>query len=462
MRSKITWSVVIVVTMAVLTLNGLGAHLKPMTHAGEWTWESGADSLNQNGAYGQLGVAGLGNVPGARVYASTWTDGQGTLWLFGGYGYDSAGNGESGDLNDLWKYQSGEWTWMGGSNLVEQPGTYGTRRQPSGSNVPGARYQATSWTDVAGNFWLFGGLGIDSKGTRGYLNDLWRYSNGGWTWMAGSKRAFVSGTALTKIPTARVSASSWSDLQGNLWLFGGDGFDSTGTPGILNDLWRFSKGKWNWVGGSNLANHMGKYGTKGRPGRNNVPGARTFAVTWTDAKGDLWLFGGLGNDKNGRLCERVPNPCDLNDLWKYSAGMWTWVGGSNKSQQWGTYGTQDVASPENMPGARDSAISWTDAAGNFWLFGGFGYDSSGIYYGDMNDLWEFSGGEWTWVSGPNLAGETGTYGIEGVPSPDNVPGCRDSAVEWIDPAGNLWFFGGTDRLTVPNGGKFNDLWEYQP
>lgn len=72
-------------------------------------------------------------------------------------------------------------------------------------------------------------------------------------------------------------------------------FDSTGTPGILNDLWRFSRGKWDWVGGTNLANQLGKYGTKGRPGRNNVPGARSFAVTWTDAKGDLWLFGGLGN-----------------------------------------------------------------------------------------------------------------------------------------------------------------------
>jgi len=32
---------------------------------------------------------------------------------------------------------------------------------------------------------------------------------------------------------------SWSDASGNLWLFGGEGFDSTGTEGTLNDLWEY-------------------------------------------------------------------------------------------------------------------------------------------------------------------------------------------------------------------------------
>jgi hypothetical protein len=29
--------------------------------------------------------------------------------------------------------------------------------------------------DASGNFWLFGGLGMDSTGTLGYLNDLWKF-----------------------------------------------------------------------------------------------------------------------------------------------------------------------------------------------------------------------------------------------------------------------------------------------
>jgi hypothetical protein len=32
---------------------------------------------------------------------------------------------------------------------------------------------------------------------------------------------------------------SWVDAAGNLWFFGGDGYDSTGAQGYLNDLWEF-------------------------------------------------------------------------------------------------------------------------------------------------------------------------------------------------------------------------------
>jgi hypothetical protein len=30
-----------------------------------------------------------------------------------------------------------------------------------------------------------------------------------------------------------------SDASGKLWFFGGDGYDSTGAQGYLNDLWEF-------------------------------------------------------------------------------------------------------------------------------------------------------------------------------------------------------------------------------
>lgn len=42
-----------------------------------------------------------------------------------------------------------------------------------------------NWTDSGGNLWLFGGIGYDlTAGSRGDepLNDLWKYSNGQWTW----------------------------------------------------------------------------------------------------------------------------------------------------------------------------------------------------------------------------------------------------------------------------------------
>ena len=166
----------------------------PAAH-NQWTWRSGSNSVSQFGRYGLQGVATVGDTPGSRVQANTWTDTSGNFWLFGGYGRPSAGvpgnAGIEGDLNDLWEYSNGIWTWVAGSNVTEQSGSYGTQGVPSPNNHPGARFEAVSWTDASGNFWLFGGLGIDSAGNRGDLNDLWKYRNGAWTWMSGSNTGAV-------------------------------------------------------------------------------------------------------------------------------------------------------------------------------------------------------------------------------------------------------------------------------
>ena len=93
---------------------------------------------------------------------------------------------------------------------------------------------------------------------------------------------------------------SWTDVSGgNLWLFGGFGYDSvppTISLGRLNDLWKYNIGigQWTWVSGANTQNQTGVYGTKGTPAAANVPGARESAASWIDASGNLWLFGGLG------------------------------------------------------------------------------------------------------------------------------------------------------------------------
>jgi len=54
------------------------------------------------GVYGTQGVPAATNVPGARGYSASWTDSVGSLWLFGGAGWDSVGT--IGGLNDLWVY----------------------------------------------------------------------------------------------------------------------------------------------------------------------------------------------------------------------------------------------------------------------------------------------------------------------------------------------------------------------
>lgn len=51
------------------------------------------------------------------------------------------------------------WTWMKGDNTINQAGIYGTITVASSANKPGARNYSTTWTDANGNLWLFGGSG---------------------------------------------------------------------------------------------------------------------------------------------------------------------------------------------------------------------------------------------------------------------------------------------------------------
>jgi hypothetical protein len=82
-------------------------------------------------------------------------------------------------FDDLWQFntKTQQWTWMSGSgiNTADTSGGYGTLGVPAAGNVPGARTGAVSWIDPSGNLWLFGGWGYDSTNTLGDLNDLWRY-----------------------------------------------------------------------------------------------------------------------------------------------------------------------------------------------------------------------------------------------------------------------------------------------
>jgi N-acetylneuraminic acid mutarotase len=353
-----------------------------------------------------------------------------------------------------------EWTWMGGATIANQLSIYGTLGTPAPANVPGARTSPLSWTDSSGNFWLFGGYGYDSLATDGYLDDLWKYNAGQWTWMGGPNIANQWGTSGTlgipdpgNMPGARYGSVTWTDASGDFWLFGGYGGGDRNPPGFLNDLWRYSAGEWTWMSGSSAITQFGSYGTQGVAAPGNVPGSRFYGVTWIDAAGSLWLFGGQGYDSAGNLGL-------LNDLWCYSAGEWTWMGGSSIGNQPGTYGRLGTPAMGNIPGARAEAISWVDPSGGFWLFGGQGFASTttGVY---LNDLWKYSGNEWTWMSGSDLGDQLAVYGTRGVAAQGNTPGARCCAVSWADPSGDLLLFGGSGPSTgCCLESSFNDLWKY--
>jgi hypothetical protein len=453
-------------TVQAADVNSVLVTCAAATGNGNFIWRGGSKLPNGAGTYGTLKTPSASNLPPARDEAAYWTDAAGNYWLFGG---ENVPDGEY-FLNDLWMYSpaSGEWTWEGGSTATNQAGVYGTQGTAAAGNVPGSRRAASFWVDASGNFWLFGGYGCNASGgvrCEDELNDLWEFtpSTGLWTWVGGSTAGYANGVygtqgqaAAGNIPGSRWGAPSWTDASGNLWLLGGNAIDKNGNFGRLNDLWKFSPAskQWTWVGGSDTYNGPVEsvYGTPGQAGTGAWPGANELAAATMDASGNFWLFGGA---ETGQTAGEVDF---TNDLWKYSpaSGEWTSYPGAN-----GNYGTLGSGTAMTFPPGRQSAMAWQDAAGNFWIYGGWG--EQGLY----GDLWEFSPstGFWTWIGGSSSLTPTVSYGTLGTPASTNTPGGREASAIWLDSSGDLWLFGGGEGFSPMFGvaaGVDSDLWEILP
>jgi len=505
----------------------------------DWTWidgtkTAGTISSPQYGSFPSSAPTTIPNPftnrPGARYGAAGWVDKYRSLFLFGGDGWELSGGSPPDTLdapmNDLWVCDMSwgdfcQWQLVGGYDPTKitvngAPSTVGAQiiinaqhEGQSGSyngigavGMPAARLGAATWTDNSGNFWLFGG----SDGNN-FLNDLWKYdtsalnpatyttTEGQWTWVGGSDLVDQPGnySSGTLLPGARTNAVTWTDNSGNFWLFGGYGYDGQTPPtlGFLNDLWEYTGGNWVFVSGGNTnkANQNGIYGTQGTAAATNAPGGRQEAVRWADANGNLWLFGGEGEDSVG-----TANGI-LNDLWVYniSSNQWTFVMGSTTANQTGVYGLQPLVGPPNttsaagtigltggttgtLPGSRWAAAGWVDKGGDLWLFGGWGLDSTGTNgNGALNDLWVYvpnatagQPGTWTWIKGSNTGSDNGIYGNMVIPYLTYeiwTPGGRSNATHWFDPTlDQLWLFGGEgyDSTSTTGNGYLNDLWRYLP
>jgi N-acetylneuraminic acid mutarotase len=124
----------------------------------------------------------------------TWTDSKNNLWLFGGEGYGK--EDIFGNLNDLWRFDTNinEWTWITGSNQINQVSHYGQKGVESVNNVLGARSGGMTWIDNGNYLYLFGGEQKNIATNKSELmSDLWRFdfSSGLWTWINGAQEPSV-------------------------------------------------------------------------------------------------------------------------------------------------------------------------------------------------------------------------------------------------------------------------------
>ena len=118
----------------------------------------------------------------------------------------------------------------------------------------------------------------------------------------------------------------------------------------------------------------------------HIPG-RVGGVTWTDARGDFWLFGGLGYADSTVLDhfgQAVPNG-HRQDLWRIKAK-------TSKAEPalFVAENIPVVSDTSAWPSARSYAISFVDDAHNMWMFGGMVISPN---QGSLQDLWRFDG-EW--------------------------------------------------------------------
>jgi hypothetical protein len=428
---------------------------------GQWTWMKGDSTINGSpGHFGSMQpyLFDSVNAPNDNINMSSWKDLNGNFWLFGGVNFNIL-------LNSLMEYNPSinQWAFMVHSLVGYHPqGIYGIENVGDSLNWPGARgYGAPTWVDTAGNLWIFGGFGYGKDSTiTGDLNDLWKYhiATKTWTWVAGTDTVNDPGSygtimvpSSTNNPPSREGTyAAWVDNNNCLWMFGGE----VRNQGHLSDLWKFdiATGKWTWIKGPNTLDQPAVYGTIGIPSSTNVPSGRTIFSHWKDSHDNFWLFGGSGP---GNAINT------LNDMWRYnpSTNEWTWMNGSNTTNNIGNGSTLCSSSTTFLPNSRyGNGACWTLYCDNFAFFGG-SIDSTTV--NNDNALWNYSvnSSKWTLMRGSIVPNDTGNFGVKYLSMPTNMPASRTGSIGWEDNSGNLWLFGGR---STPNSRRFSDLWRFVP
>ena len=221
-------------------------------------------------------------------------------------------------------------------------------------------------------------------------------------------------------------------------------------PGPVNHRWIFNSTHWQAVYFDEFCCTCGNMTGTG------YPGALTEAMAWTEtgSSGALMLFGGLGHEAlRGGDCSYDY----LNDLYvNFVHFQGKVVTGAGKI---GVYGTRGIFNTSNWPGGRKNALVWSDRHGNHYIYGGYGFGSTGTP-GYLGDVWRWSpvNGGFTWVAGPEQSNRPAQKGAYGETSLNYYPACRHSSHVWeVSPFDVVWIFGEADADSASGGGLFDML-----
>ena len=141
----------------------------------------------------------------------------------------------------MWKWDGGNFTWIGGSGESAYSSYYGDFGTFSADFFPRSRHSAAVAVVSTETVLIFGGC---VSGFNSYENDLWAFHLVGEFALLSSPDG-VEGVYPSKgsataasVPGKRNAAAYWTGSNGEIFLFGGWGFvESSGNGGPLNDMW---------------------------------------------------------------------------------------------------------------------------------------------------------------------------------------------------------------------------------
>ena len=388
-----------------------------------WTWIGGNNHKNQHTTQDGSQV-----YPGSRYGAASWYDSNAAVWMFGGTGFGAKrlSSPQLPRLDELWSFDIKQRLWKfypndnKTNNNQTPPACFGCVAcsyknrvlmfGPSNTFIfdmekkswsalhnstasPKPRSQPAHWCDMEkGVMWMFGGTISNKK-----LNDFWKFSFDKLQWIEIKAKNNKSVS-----PGKCSKATTWMHPSGVLYMFGG-----SSSKLATSYFWSYSPGTLQWTklgGTTGVTKCAGKYGEMGSASKKNYPGCREGAASWVDQHGNLWMFGGSGFDNFSTTAFAMPGL--LSDFWMYntSSHQWVWIGGLSREEGKPFFSEKGKANPRNIPGPRESAVSFFYET-QLWLFGGAGHDVSG-HDGILNDLWMYGVVKNTMSSAPSLQGPT--------------------------------------------------------
>lgn len=293
------------------------------------------------------------------------------------------------------------------------------------THTPGSRFNM-SFTNVNSTLYMFAG----QRGST--TSELWTFDPTTYIWT----KLTYTGTG----PNNRHSHAAVAHGD-DLYVFGGSS--------ITNDLYKLNTLTKVWT---RLRTSTGATAVTTGDAATHTPGGKQAAAIW-QVDGIIYLFGGRFNTTNPHQ--------NRNDFWKYdiATDRWTLLGGTQTTNDGGTYGTKGTSASGNIPTSRNCAVAWT-VGRKLYLFGGNTTPSGSNV--KINDLWvyDIDSGEWTWLTGSNTTNATAVYGTTGSFAATNTPGAVSEAFGWTA-GGKLYLYGG-GGYNDSSSGSLSDLWEFDP